>query len=113
MSNAAIGGFKEQAGLARTLQTVIEGQRVSRTETVRSRSFRLWQDRKAKLSWILILYEERPRSSAWESDDEDQKEQHEISSTCRCDFKNIPATLPRSWQHKLLFQNVNRLETVT
>ena len=66
-----------------------------------------------KQPWILILYEGRPRSSAWESGDGDQKEQHERSSTCRCDCKSIPETLPTPWKHKLLFQNVNRLETVT
>ena len=63
--------------------------------------------------WILILCEGKPRSSAWESDAEDQKELHERSSTCRCDFRSIPETLPTPWKHKLLFQNVNRLETVT
>ena len=35
------------------------------------------------------------------------------SNKFRFVYKSIPATLPTPWYNKLLFQNVNRLETVT
>ena len=49
--------------------------------TCRTGQQQIWQ------LWLSILYEERPRFSAWESDDEDQRGQHERNSTCCCDCK--------------------------
>ncbi|MEC8311001.1 MAG: HGGxSTG domain-containing protein [Pseudomonadota bacterium] len=102
LHGGASSGAKTEEGRAR-----ISAANLRHGKFTKEGQQQIWQP------WILILCEGRLRSSAWESDDEDQKEQHERSSTCRCDCKTIPETLPTPWKHKLLFQNVNRLETVT